>query len=94
MKGDKLKELINRNYESIVARGLIQPHTANGEFLRKIREEYEELWQAVIHGLPGDAKEEASDIILVCMNMLHHMGADVEKELIKNIEKNERRAKC
>ena len=89
-----MKELIKRNYESIVARGLIQPHTANGEFLRKIREEYEELWQAVIYGQPGDVKEEASDIILTCMNMLHHLGADVESELIRNIEKNERRAKC
>lgn len=97
----KMKKLIKRNYASIVARGLIKPTTNYYAFIEKFNEEVEELKEAVDYIKKSKhndyshfeaVKEELADIILVGLNMAHHYGIDIEKELIKKIETNEQRA--
>jgi NTP pyrophosphatase (non-canonical NTP hydrolase) len=85
-----MKDLIKRNYASIEKRGLINEETSELDFLVKIEEELEELNEAYDSGLPN-RNEELADIILVCLNYAEHFGIDIEKELNKKIDINEKR---
>ena len=85
--------LIKKNYESIVARGLISTSTSMLDFCRKMSEEGIEFIQAVKDKDKKQQKEELADVILVCLNIAHHYGWDIESELFKKVEINEQRAK-
>lgn len=71
-----MKAIIERNYESVVKRGLITPDTTMEDFINKISEEYQEILQCDI--LPKSKekrecqKEEIVDVILTCLNTLRH----------------------
>lgn len=71
-----METIIERNYESIVNRGLITPDTSMTDFIKKISEEYQEILQCEI--LPKSKeksdcqKEEIVDVILTCLNALRH----------------------
>ena len=84
--------LIKKNYESIVARGLISPSTSISDFVMKLEEEVQEFIDAIDKGEITGIKEELSDVILVCLNFAHHYGWDIESELFKKVAKNELRA--
>jgi NTP pyrophosphatase (non-canonical NTP hydrolase) len=89
-----MQDLIKRNYASIVKRGYITPDTTDLEFIRKIEEEVEEaIYESLLHrkGKENNLGEELADVILTCLNYAHHFSIDIEKELHKKIEKNEKR---
>lgn len=89
-----MQDLIKRNYASIVKRGYITEDTTDLQFIRKIEEEVEEsIYESLLHrkGKPNKLGEELADVILTCLNYAHHFSIDIEKELHKKIDKNEKR---
>lgn len=87
-----MKQLIERNYKSIVKRGLIKKTTNHVDFYNKLIEETKEV-KAELNGqinMPK-LKEEITDVILTCLNWLRHYDEKPENELLKKIEKNENR---
>ena len=89
-----MKDLIERNYQSIVKRGLITNKTKCDEFIDKIYEEVHELNMYANGGQTtfGIDELELADIILVCLNMAKHFNIDIEKVLNEKIKINEQRA--
>lgn len=87
-----MKNLIEENYNSIVARGLITPTTTRLEFLNKLFEEVEEFENANDNNDWGNINEELADIILVCLNFAKHYKIDIEKELNNKVKKNFQRS--
>ena len=95
-----MKELIERSYEAIKGRGLIDEDTRPKEFLDKMEEELLEA-NDIVFGInniaPGlDVEsyvEECTDLATVCIMQLRHLGIDFEKEFEKVVLKNELRAK-
>ena len=93
-----MNNLINRSYNSIVARGLIKQNTLIIEFIKKVQEESNEV---IIEFCKCDIfydnrkrlSEELIDLANVCLNCVKHMGFDPEKEFTKCIELQEQRAK-
>lgn len=86
-----MKNLIEENYKSIVARGLITPLTLRKEFIDKLHEEVGEFTEVFEKSMLIDS-EELADIILVCLNIAKHFNIDIEKELNNKIKKNYERA--
>lgn len=86
-----MKKLIEENYQSIVNRGLINPHTSMDAFIMKIEEEVQEFIEATQVGTLKEIKEELADIVLTCLNTAKHFGFDIELELNKKIEINKNR---
>ena len=87
-----MKNLIEENYKSIVARGLITPSTTRSEFIYKLFEEVDEFEKANYLNDWGNIEEELADIILVCLNFAKHYKIDIEKELNNKIKKNFQRS--
>ena len=89
-----MQDLIKRNYASILKRGYITEDTTDLQFIRKIEEEVEEaIYESLLNRKckPNNLGEELADVILTCLNYAHHFSIDIEKELHKKIEKNEKR---
>ena len=89
-----MQDLIKRNYASIVKRGYITSETTSKQFFDKIEEEVNEVFdEYILHkkGKPNKLGEELSDVILTCLNYAHHFSIDIEKEILKKIDKNETR---
>lgn len=82
---DGMNEIARRNYAATVRRGLITPETTKWEFIRKIREETDEL------NADCEAWDELADITLVCFAMAQHYGIDLIDEMRKKVEFNEQR---
>lgn len=87
-----MKDLIEENYKSIVARGLITPSTTRKQFIDKLFEEVSELEEASDINDWGNISEELADVILVCLNIAKHYKIDIEKELNDKIKKNFKRS--
>jgi NTP pyrophosphatase (non-canonical NTP hydrolase) len=87
-----MKKLIEDNYSSIVARGLIHAATTKDEFVNKLWEECEEFTEVFNKTGMIDA-EELADVILVCLNIAKHYNIDIEKEMRGKISVNFNRAK-
>ena len=89
-----MEKLFKTHYQATVNRGLITDRTCITEFIEKINEEFNELKELhdnfEANTIEFDA--EAMDLICATMNMLIHYGVDIEKELLKNIETQEKRA--
>ena len=83
-----MKNLIKRNYQSILKRGLINKDTTMQQFLDKLCEETDELNN---YKNFENFKEELCDIVLVCFNIAEHNGINIKKELKKKIKINEKR---
>ena len=81
----KIKEIQKRNYRATVKRGQITKKTNFYDFLRKIHEEVQELYDCYIHTGNVDPLELA-DIILVCMSLAKHNKIDIDKELRKQVK--------
>ena len=84
-----IKEIINRNYQATVKRGLITYETCFDEFINKIHEELVEL--NISNTYYGFDKSELADIILVCFAMSKHFRIDILKELENKVIINENR---
>ena len=87
-----MKELIERNYQSIVDRGLIIPNTTIRDFILKLNEEVDEFKDYYRKTTKIDPYEVA-DIILVCLNLSRHYNVDIEKILNEKIDLNFERSK-
>jgi len=87
-----MKNIIEENYKSIVARGLITPSTLRQSFVDKLQEEVKEFTDVFNDTMMID-KEELSDVILVCLNIAKHYNIDIETELKNKIQVNYERAK-
>jgi NTP pyrophosphatase (non-canonical NTP hydrolase) len=91
-----MKELIERNYQSIRKRGLITDDTKIIDFQSKLVEEFMELDEAIIkteNDVMTDENVcfELADVILTALNFARHYNIDIEKYLWKKIEINENR---
>ena len=84
-----MKKLIKRHYQAIVSRLLITKKTTIQDFLNKLDEEVAELKSAKTK---KEFNQEAIDCMCVIINMLQHFNVKIKKELIKNIEIQEKRA--
>lgn len=84
-----MKQLIERSYKAIRARGLITDSTQNSEFIAKMQEE---LQEATIAMFEDDYIEELTDLATVCIMQIRHLGYDFENEFEKVVLKNESRA--
>ena len=91
-----MKNIINDNYASIVARGLITEKTSDRDFLKKLNEEVNELTYAVqvseIHP-ENNIPEEIADCIMVLLNYAKHYNIDIIQEIQNKIKINYERAK-
>jgi NTP pyrophosphatase (non-canonical NTP hydrolase) len=87
-----MKKLIQDNYDSIVARGLITPSTKPIHFLSKLNEEVNELINECYNMKSDEVKEEMADVILTVLNFAKHFNIDIESELNKKIDINFKRA--
>lgn len=86
-----MKELIERSYQAIRNRGLINDNTHELEFLLKAKEELSECTECFAHH--EKYIEELTDLATVCIMQIRHLGYDFEKEFEKVIIKYEKRAK-
>ena len=81
-----MKEKIKRNYDSIKKRGLITSKTNHVDFMHKLNEEVNEVKDEICK--PIDIEKlckELSDVILVCLNWMHHYGENPEKHIKETI---------
>jgi len=87
-----MKQLIENNYKSVQARGLITTFTPKREFLNKLIEEVREVQEAIDFNDMDNLKEEIADVILTALNFARHYDFDIEEELKSKIEINFKRA--
>lgn len=90
-----MQELFERHYQAIVERGLINDNTEVKDFINKMHEEFIEI-RTLYDDFEYNTREfdqEIIDLMCVCANSLIHYGINIEKELLKNIEKQEQCAK-
>ena len=78
-----------QHYKAIVSRGKITPDTKVYDFLIKLDEEIEELWNSynTSSGIESFDENEVIDVIAVAVNMLIHKGFDVVKLYDENVKK-------
>lgn len=87
-----MKNIIENNYKSIVARGFISPSTTKLDFINKLYEEVAEFEECYVNNKGEINAEELADVILVALNIAKHYNIDIEKELKNKIEINFNRA--
>ncbi len=82
-------------YKPIIKRGLISDKTEKYEFISKMQEEVNEVYDAYTFDkkLSDHEAEEIMDTIFVCLNYLIHYGRSIIKEFLKVYKKNKNRAK-
>lgn len=88
-KSSNLEDLIKRNYEATVRRGLITPQTTLKDFIAKMREEVDELEESLDTDGTYD-KKEAFDCFLTPGSMLYYYG--LFDQLEEKVIINEKRA--
>ena len=85
------QDLIDRSYQAIRKRGLIDSDTNILDFINKIHEESLEIVGAY-HDEPFENTiKEVTDLMTVCIMALHHHGFDPVAEFEKVVIKNETR---
>lgn len=95
-----IKEKMKAHYAAIRERGLINPDTTIHDFMEKLEEEYIELrneyaemnWQNIDEPTKQFI-QEATDLVMVILNMFEHYNIDFEKELVANLLIQESRPK-
>jgi NTP pyrophosphatase (non-canonical NTP hydrolase) len=89
----EIKEITGRNYYATKKRGQINDKTNILDFIVKLDEEKEELYQSWFDSdkcLDYDIKELA-DIVLVCFAMAKHTGKDLLSAMEQKMLFNEKR---
>ena len=89
MKEFTIRELQKRIFQNKVKKGFNTTDLSK-EFLY-LMEELGEAVRAFRKDSKDDLAEEIIDLVIYCFGMLEIMGKDVYEELIKKIEKNEKR---
>lgn len=87
-----IQEIVERNYNATVKRGLITNQTDVSQFINDIEKELDELKISVNASKinPFDPKE-LTDVVLVCFSMSKHFGYNIQKELESKTIYNETR---
>lgn len=88
-----MNELLKRNYQAIINRGLITDKTSIEDFYFKAKEELKEISQAIVLQDKDNEIEEWGDLMNVCSNALIFKGINPIEVLTKIAEKNEKRDK-
>lgn len=88
---NNLQSIIERNYKSIVERGLITDKTTFVDFTNKMIEELNELMEEGENG--AGRNEELADYLLSGLCLAKHYGIDIEAEMNRKIDVNFERAK-
>lgn len=93
-QGLSFDEIIDRNYNATVSRGLISNRTSLGDFILKLNEEIGEFIYAHKHerGDTGKIEEELADIALVVTAMAKHMQINLKMQMEKKMKINEIRS--
>ncbi|MFZ7121752.1 MAG: hypothetical protein ACOWWH_12500 [Eubacteriaceae bacterium] len=83
-------------YTPVVNRGLISSKTEKHEFICKLSEEVNEVYEAHTfdNKLSDHEAEEIMDVIFVCLNYLIHYNRSIIKEFFKVYKKNKKRSRC
>jgi len=91
----ELKQIIEENYQAVVARGSIYPETRLTDFFEKADEEKKEMVDAYYESgeYSQEFERELIDCICVYMNLARHLDIDIEQGLIDNYKRNYERAK-
>jgi len=84
-------EVALRNYNATVKRNLINDKTTIEDFVCKLHEESEELWESSNSGKCTIDPSELADISIVCDSMAIHYGIDLQAEKEAKMYKNETR---
>ena len=92
----KLKEIIERNYNATVSRGLIKPETSKTEFVEKLKEEIREFEFEVDNPFLERTNEwrqniELADVLLVGFAYAYHFKIDILKIMAEKVMFNEKR---
>jgi uncharacterized protein YabN with tetrapyrrole methylase and pyrophosphatase domain len=87
-----LSQLIDRNYTAVCNRNLITNKTVTYDFIKKLREELQELNYAYEKETSARVDEELFDCLVVVLNMIKFRKLNIEKGLMQIAEKNEARA--
>ena len=89
-----MKDLIERSYQSIRKRGLINEDTTNSNFVEKMFDKCSEIEDELYkHNPESKYIEEVTELANVCILQIRHLGYDFESEFEKVIIKNENRSK-
>ena len=86
-----MTELLKRNYDAVVKRGLINPQTTSSDFMAKLEEETMEVYVEHMRGNKDKKTIELGDVINTCNNWLIWLGYDPEEILKQVAIKNEKR---
>ena len=84
-------EVALRNYQATEKRGLINDKTTFYDFIKKIDEETNELYNSANENQSEFDKKELADISLVCDAMALHYGIDLQAEKEAKMRINETR---
>lgn len=87
-----MNTLQKRNYDAVVARGLITKETTDKQFLNKLEEDFYEA-MAECDDDTFRLMSELADVITVCTCWMIHRGYDPDVLLRRCAEKNEKRIK-
>ena len=87
----KTENLEQKHFEAIQKRGLINDNTTKYDFLRKIREEMNELNKVLYENIESKElsekeKQEGIDLIMTVRNMFQYFKVDYNEELAKNTD--------
>lgn len=93
-QGLSFDEIIDRNYNATVSRGLISNRTSFADFILKLNEEIGEFISAHKYerGDTGKIEEELADIALVVTAMAKHMQINLKMQMEKKMKINEIRS--
>ena len=88
-----MKHIIDKNYKSIVKRGLITPKTTHVEFFDKLNEELNEVKLEIMKSEIDNRLLgfELADVILTALNYAKHYNIDIEYLIKEKIKINENR---
>lgn len=88
-----IQQIIDRNYQATVKRGLIKPDTLAIEFIYKINDELNELTDSYTYDENDETfdEKELADIALVCFAFAKHRGIDLLKVMEEKTIFNEQR---
>jgi|GEM_PF-5689078 len=95
VNGLDLNEAAKNAYASAERRGKIDKYTSSLMQINKIKEEWGELFRASnnasIHIPYTEQQEEAADVIIATLTLLHGQGVDINKLVAAKIEYNANR---
>ena len=85
--GNDLESKLDKQYQAIVNRGAITNETDEFDFVNKLYEECQEVFDSSFL----TKSQEYIDVFCVVYNRFKHLGIDIKKELNQNIKHQQTR---